>query len=70
MMKVVVSVGVACWDSAVKLVCEDPVFNLDDKYFLTREEAYDRAMEKSVHYIKKCRELDLDDLEKEFLQVN
>jgi hypothetical protein len=50
------------------LICEDPVFNLDDKFFLDREQAYDRAMEKSVHYIKKCRELNLQGLEKAILK--
>ena len=43
---------------AVKLVCEDPVLDNSDKYFLTREEAFDRRMEKSMHYIQLCREHD------------
>lgn len=51
------------------LVCEDPIFNLDDKFFLDREQAYDRAMEKSVHYIKKCGELNLQGLEKNILKT-
>lgn len=54
---------------AGKLLCEDPVFNLDDKYFLNREEAFDRAMEKSIHYIKLSKELDLKLLEKSFLKL-
>ena len=40
------------------------MFSLKDKYFLTREEAFDRAMEKSVHYVKMCKKLKLDQLEK------
>ena len=47
-----------------KLVTDDPVFSLKDKYFLTQEEAFDRAMEKSVHYVKMCKKLHLDQLEK------
>ena len=48
----------------MQLVVDDPVFRLDDKYFLTREEAFDRAMQKSVHYVKVTRDLKLDQLEK------
>ena len=50
------------------MICEDPVFSLEDKYFLDREQAFDRAMEKSVHYIRKSKELDLQMLEKNFLK--
>jgi len=50
------------------LVCEDPVFSVDDKYFLSREEAFERAMEKSVHYIKMSKELNLQSLEKNLLK--
>lgn len=57
-----------CLPVADKLVCEDPVFNLEDKFFLNREQAFDRAMEKSVHYIKKCKELKLHGLEKNILK--
>ena len=53
---------------ADKLVCEDPVFSVEDKYFLSREEAFERAMQKSVHYIKKCKELNLQTLEKNILK--
>ena len=49
-------------------MCEDPVFNLEDKYFLNREEAFDRAMEKSVHYIHLMKELNLQELEKNLLK--
>ena len=45
------------------------MFNLDDKYFLDREEAFDRAMEKSIHYIKLSKELDLGSLEKHLLKL-
>ena len=54
--------------SSDQLVVNDPVFRLDDKYFLTREEAFDRAMQKSVHYVKKARDLKLDQLEKGILK--
>ena len=54
--------------AADKLVCEDPIFSLEDKFFLDREQAFDRAMEKSVHYIKKCKELNLQSLEKNLLK--
>lgn len=54
--------------SADKIVCEDPVFNVADKYFWTREEAFDRSMEKSVHYIKLCKKLDLNRIEKSMLK--
>ena len=37
---------------SVKMVVEDPVFNQDDKYFLSGEEAFDSAMKKSIHYIE------------------
>ena len=52
----------------VQLVVDDPVFRLDDKYFLTREEAFDRAMQKSVHYVQRCKELKLDTLEKSIMK--
>ena len=51
-----------------QLVVDDPVFRLDDKYFLTREEAFDRAMQKSVHYVKKAKDLKLDQLEKSMMK--
>ena len=53
---------------ADEIVCSDPVFNSDDKYYLTTEEALDRAMEKSVHYIKVCKENNLDRLDKNLLK--
>ncbi len=53
---------------ADKLVCEDPVFSVEDKYFLTGEEAFEVAMKKSIHYIKKCKELDLQTLERNILK--
>ena len=49
-------------------MCEDPIFNLEDKYFLSREEAFERATEKSVHYLKVSKELNLDNLEKNLLK--
>lgn len=54
---------------AETLQSEHPVFNLEDKYFLDREEAFDRAMEKSIHYIKLSKELDLKSMEKNFLKL-
>ena len=51
-----------------QLVVNDPVFRLDDKYFLDGEEAFDRAMQKSVHYVKKAKELKLDPLEKNIMK--
>ena len=56
------------WISSDQLVVDDPVFRLDDRYFLTTEEAFDRAMQKSVHYIKKARELKLDQLDKRMMK--
>ena len=50
------------------IVCNDPIFNSEDKYYLTRDEALDRAMEKSIHYIQVCREKNLDKLEKSLLK--
>ena len=44
-------------------VVEDPVFSTADTYFLSREEAFDRAMQKSVHYVKRKKELGLDRFE-------
>ena len=49
-------------------MCEDPVLQNADKYFLTREEALDRSLEKSVHYIKLCKELDLKRIGKNMLK--
>lgn len=46
-----------------KLVLNDPVFSQDDKHFLDREEAFDRSMEKSVHYVRMAKKLKLDRLE-------
>ena len=36
----------------MKLVVNDPLFNQDDKYFLSHEEALDNGMMKSVRYIE------------------
>lgn len=44
------------------------MFNNDDKYFLTRDEALDRGMEKSMLYIKLIKELNLGRLEKNLLK--
>ena len=55
----------------MQLVVDDPVFRLDDKYFLTREEAFDRKMQKSVHYVKVTKDLmdlKLDQLEMSMLK--
>jgi acyl-CoA oxidase len=52
----------------VQIVIDDPVFRLDDKYFLTREEAFDRVMQKSVHYVKITRDLKLDPFERGMLK--
>ena len=46
---------------AAKVVSDDPVFRQDDRYYLSGEEAFDRAMEKSIRYIERCRELDITD---------
>ena len=43
------------------LVFSDPVFNNDDLYFHSSEEAFMRNMEKSVRYIQRCQELDIQD---------
>ena len=56
------------WISSDQLVVDDPVFRLDDKYFLTREEAFDRAMQKSVHFVKKAKDFKLDQLEKNIMK--
>ena len=55
--------------SAGQLVREDPVFRQDDRYFHSNEEAFDRAMEKSVRYIKRARELDLDRLDRQLFKL-
>ena len=44
------------------MVMDDPAFRQDDRYFLSTEEAFDSAMKKSIHYIKKTK--DLSSLEK------
>ena len=31
---------------------KDPLFKSDDKYYLSREESFDRIVEKSVRYIE------------------
>lgn len=49
------------------LVKDDPVFRQDDKYFLTGEEAYDRAMEKSVRYVQLCNQEGLSEDDKKLL---
>lgn len=43
------------------LVFSDPVFNNDDLYFRTNEEAFMRDMEKSVHYVQRIQELGIQD---------
>ena len=52
-----------------ELIRSNPVFSCADKYYLTRDEALDRAMEKSIEYIKVCREKDLDKLDKNLLDT-
>ena len=39
------------------MVMDDPAFRQDDRYFLSTEEAFDSAMKKSIHYIKKTKDL-------------
>ena len=39
----------------------DPVFRQDDRYYLTREESFDRAMEKAVRYVQVCKEQGITD---------
>lgn len=41
-----------------QLVINDPVFRQDNRYFLSTEEAFDNAMEKSVHYQSLMKDLD------------
>ncbi len=53
---------------ADKLVCEDPMFSVEDKYFLTGEEAFETAMKKSVYFIKKSKELNLQTMEKNIVK--
>lgn len=48
-------------------MCEDPVLNLDDGYFLNSEEEYEKAIEKSIHLVKKNKELNLDDMDDNLL---
>ena len=43
------------------IVMSDPVFRQDDRYFLSTEEAFDRAMEKSVRYVRVCKEMGITD---------
>ena len=38
------------------------MFRQDDRYFLSTEEAFDRAMEKSVRYVQVCKELGITDI--------
>lgn len=44
-----------------------------DSYFLSREEAFDRSMEKSVHLVKRVKELGLSKFEaqifKEYVKI-
>ena len=40
-----------------QMVMDDPAFRQDDRYFLSTEEAFDSAMKKSIHYIKKTKDL-------------
>ena len=47
---------------------DDPVFSLEDKYFLDREEAFDVSMKKSVHYVKLCKKINLDSIEKQMFK--
>ena len=39
------------------MVMDDPAFRQNDRYFLSTEEAFDSAMKKSIHYIKKTKDL-------------
>ena len=41
----------------MKLVVNDPLFNQDDKYFLSNEEAFDNGMMKSVRYVEILKEM-------------
>ena len=39
----------------------DPVFQQDDRYYRTTEEAFDRGMEQSVRYVQVCKEQGITD---------
>ena len=43
-----------------ELIVNDPVFSKEDYPFLSSEEAYDRSMQKSVHYLKIREKHDFD----------
>ena len=58
----------SCIQFTDQKVVEDPVFSTADAYFLSREEAFDRAMQKSVHYVKIKKELGLDQFESQALK--
>ena len=42
--------------SLAELVLKDPVFKRDDRYFLSTEEAFEKAMKKSVRFIQVLKE--------------
>ena len=47
----------------------DPVFQQDDRYFLSTEETFDRSIQKSVRYVQVCKELGItDNVEKTFFK--
>ena len=50
-----------CGILAVEEVFRDPVFRADDHYFLSREKTFDRVMEKSAHFVKRLKELNITD---------
>ena len=43
-----------------ELIVNDPVFSKEDYPFLSPEEAYDRSMQKSAHYLKIREKHDFD----------
>ena len=44
------------------LLLNDPVFDNSQDYFLSPEEAYENNVRKAVHFLKKRKELNLDQL--------
>ena len=40
-------------------VLKDPVFNRDDRYFHSNDEAFDAAAKKAVHIVQSLKDMDI-----------
>ena len=56
------------YNYTVQIVLKEPVFKREDAYFLSNDEAFDRAMQKNVRYIQIQKEQGLEETDLGYLR--